>query len=161
MRYASTHVTHFAYDAPVSESHMEVRMRPRTGDGQTCHRYDLQLDPRARPFGFRDHLDNWVDYCSVAARHQALTITARADVQVDPPATLPRSLAIATWDEVDDWARQDAYWDFRHPSTLVRSTPAVAAYAESIPAARGRIADPLSTVRAITTAVHHDFEYAP
>ena len=44
MRYAITHVTRFDYDSPVSESHMEVRMQPRTGERQTC----LAIRPRRR-----------------------------------------------------------------------------------------------------------------
>ena len=34
MRYAITHVTRFAYDRPVSESHMEVRLRPLPAIGR-------------------------------------------------------------------------------------------------------------------------------
>ena len=161
MRYAITHLTHFVYDSPVSESHMEVRMQPRTGDGQTCLLYDLHVEPRARSHAFRDYLSNWVDYFSVPSRHQSLMITARADVQVDAPAELPGSLDAGAWREVEDWSRDDAHWDLRNPSSFVTWTPALTAYAESIPAARGRSADPLSTVREITSAVHRDFEYAP
>ena len=161
MRYAITHITRFAYDSPVSESHMEVRMQPRTGERQTCLRYLLDVEPRARPHAFRDHLSNWVDYFSVPSRHQSLTITARADVQVEPPAELPRSLDAAAWREVDEWSRNDAHWDLRKPSSFAVWTPALIAYAESIPAARGRSTDPLSTAREITSAVHRDFEYAP
>ena len=161
MRYAITHITRFAYDSPVSESHMEVRMQPRTGNGQTCLRYDLHVEPRARPHAFHDYLSNRVDYFSVPGRHQSLTITARADVEVDGRPELPRSLDAAAWREVDDWSRHDAHWDLRKPSSFVAWTPALAAYAESIPTARARSADPLSTVREITSAVHRDFEYAP
>ena len=161
MRYAITHVTRFVYDAPVSESHMEVRMQPRTGRGQTCLRYDLHVEPRARPQAFHDHLGNAVDYFSVPGRHGSLTITARADVQVDGAGELPTSLDSDAWREVDDWSRQDAHWDLRQPSSFAAWTPALTAYAESIPAASGRSMDPLSTVRAITSAVHRDFEYSP
>jgi transglutaminase-like putative cysteine protease len=161
MRYAITHVTRFVYDAPVSESHMEVRMQPRTGPGQTCLHYELQVEPRARPHAFHDHLANAVDYFSVPGRHQSLTITARADVQVDRPRELPASLPSDAWREVDEWSRQDAHWDLRQPSSFAVWTPALTAYAESIPAASARSMDPLSTVRTITSAVHRDFEYSP
>lgn len=161
MRYAIMHVTRFVYDSPVSESHMEVRMQPRTGNRQTCLRYDLHVEPRARPHAFHDYLSNRVDYFSVPGRHQSLTITARTDVEVDGYTDLPRWLDAAAWGEVDDWSRHDAHWDLRKPSSFVAWTPALAAYAESIPTARARSADPLSTVREITSAVHRDFEYAP
>ncbi len=118
MRYAITHLTRFDYDSPVSESHMEVRMQPRTGERQTCLRYLLDVEPRARPHAFRDHLSNWVDYFSVPSRHQSLSITARADVQVEPPAELPQSLDTGAWREVDEWSRHDAHWDLRQPSSF-------------------------------------------
>ena len=161
MRYAITHVTRFDYDSPVSESHMEVRMQPRTGERQTCLRYVLDVEPHARPHAFRDHLSNWVDYFSVPSRHQSLSITARADVQVEPPAELPQSLDTAAWLEVDEWSRHDAHWDLRKPSSFAVWTPALIAYADSIGAARGRSTDPLSTARDITSAVHRDFQYEP
>ena len=161
MRYAITHLTHFAYDSPVSESHMEVRMRPLTAGGQTCHRYALHVEPRARAHGFRDHLSNRVDYFSVPGRHQSLLITARAEVEVARPADLPRSLDAAAWSEIDAWSAQDAHWDLRHPSVFATWTPALLAYAESTPAACSRATDPLSTAREIVSAVHRDFEYSP
>jgi transglutaminase-like putative cysteine protease len=161
MRYAITHLTHFAYDSPISESHMEVRMQPLTGGGQTCLRYDLQVEPRARAHGFRDHLSNWVDYFSVPGRHQSLVITARSEVELDRPTERPRSLDAAAWDEIDGWAASDAHWDLRHPSVFAAWSPALIAYGDSMPAARTRAADPLSAAREIVSAVHREFEYAP
>ena len=160
-RYLITHVTSFAYDAPVSESHMELRMQPSSGGRQNCLRYEVRIDPRARPHTYRDHLGNTVDAFSVPQRHQSLTITATADVLVDPPSSSARSLDISAWKTVDEWVAADAQWDLRHPSAFAVSTPALAAYAESIAAAGDRALDPLSTVREITTAVHRDFAYAP
>jgi transglutaminase-like putative cysteine protease len=160
-RYLITHVTSFDYDTPVSESHMELRMQPASGEGQTCLRYDVRVDPRARPHSYHDHFGNAVDAFSVPHRHQSLTITATAEVVVEPPESIARSLDTSAWRLVDEWAAADAHWDMRHPSNFAVWTPALAAYAESIPAARDRAVDPLSSVREITAAVHRDFEYAP
>jgi transglutaminase-like putative cysteine protease len=161
MRYTISHVTRFTYDSPVSESHMEVRMQPRTGDGQRCLDYHLHIDPRTRPQSYRDHLSNWVDHFSVPHRHEALTITAHARVEVDAPPELPPVLDAAAWHEVDEWSRQDAHWDLWNPSRFAEWTESLTKYAGTIPAARERSTDPLSTVRGIMSAVHRDFEYAP
>jgi transglutaminase-like putative cysteine protease len=161
MLYAITHVTHFAYDAPVSESHMEVRMQPLTRGAQSCLRYELEVEPRVRAQRFRDHLSNWVDYFSVPGRHQSLLITARTDVDVGRPATLPRSLDAAEWDAIDSWVANDAHWDLRNPTAFATWSPALIAYADSVAPARSRVIDPLSAVREIVTRVHRDFEYSP
>ena len=36
MRYTVRHVTRFAYESPVAESVMEVRMQPRSDGRQRC-----------------------------------------------------------------------------------------------------------------------------
>ncbi len=161
MRYAITHMTRFTYGSPVTESHMEVRMQPRTEREQTCLAYELHVDPHARLHSYRDCLTNWVEHFSVPRRHEALTITARSLVAVEALPALPLALDADTWQEVDEWSGQDAHWDLRNPSRFAEWTEALCGYQASIAAARERSADPLSTVRSIMTAVHRDFEYAP
>jgi transglutaminase-like putative cysteine protease len=161
MRYAITHVTRFAYDRPVSESHMEVRLRPLTGDRQTCLSHDVQVSPRARVLDYRDHLGNAVDYFSVPERHESLTITARAEVVVAEQTEVPASLEPSAWQLVNEWAARDDYWDLRHPSALATWSPALIDYAATIAQASDRLLDAMSAVRAVLAAVHRDIEYVP
>jgi transglutaminase-like putative cysteine protease len=161
MRYAITHLTRFAYDRPISDSHMEVRLRPLTDDQQTCLYHEVQVSPRARVLDYRDHLGNAVDYFSVPDRHDSLTITARADVVVAEQTSDSARLERSAWQIVDEWAARDAYWDLSHPSGLATWSSALLEYAATIPQASGRALDPLSTVRAVLAAVHRDIEYAP
>ena len=42
------YVTRFVYQAPISESVMEVRMQPRNEGSQRCQRFELHTTPRAR-----------------------------------------------------------------------------------------------------------------
>ena len=83
--YAIRHLTRFTYASPVSESVMELRMRPATDGAQRCLQFDLQFQPRARVFAYRDSLGNWVHHFDLPRRHGQLAITARAHVQIDEP----------------------------------------------------------------------------
>ncbi len=160
MRYAITHLTHFAYESAVLDSHMEVRMHPLTDSRQTCLAYAVRIDPRARPHSYLDYLGNAVDCFSVPGRHQALTVIASSEVQVERAPQPPASLDPLAWAEVDEWSRRDAHWDLRQPSARAAWSPALTAYAEAV-AGDARSVDPLIAVRRISAAVHRDFAYAP
>ena len=60
MFFSIRHVTRFQYSAPVSESNMEVRMRPRSDGNQRCLKFDLQITPRSKPSSYKDHNANTV-----------------------------------------------------------------------------------------------------
>ena len=45
--YAIRHLTRFTYESPVSESVMELRMRPATDGPQRCLQFEVDLQPRA------------------------------------------------------------------------------------------------------------------
>jgi transglutaminase-like putative cysteine protease len=159
--YAIRHVTRFTYESPVSESLMEVRMQPRTEGTQRCLRFELGIQPRGRVLGYRDYLGNSIHHFDVPARHGQLTVTARAHVQVDEPPPLPEALPEAAWDEADGWTREGEYWDLRHPSRFAVWSEPLLAYAGGLGAAGQRSHDPLTTVRQVMAAIHHDFEYVP
>jgi transglutaminase-like putative cysteine protease len=161
IHYAIQHVTRFTYGSSVSESQIEVRMQPRTEARQTCLDFDLGIEPRSRLLSYRDFLGNWVHHFNVPTRHDQLTVTARARVEVDPPVPLPDTLPGAAWDAIDLWARDGDQWDLRQESRFAVWSDALTAYAETLPVARSRTADPLSTVRAVMADIHRDFEYAP
>jgi transglutaminase-like putative cysteine protease len=169
-RYAIRHITRFNYDVPVSENQMEVRMQPRTEGTQRCLRFELAIAPRARVFGYRDHLGNSVHHFDTPARHTQLTITARAHVELDPAPAIPASLDPLAWREVETWGGRGDLWDFLRPSRFAAWTPTLRDYVTSLTdvpidaAARGEsseAADPLSTIRTVMQGIHRDFEYVP
>ena len=90
--YAIRHLTKFTYASPVSESVMELRMRPATDGDQRCLQFEVDLQPRARVFAYRDFLGNWVHHFDLPRRHGHLAIVARAQVQLDPPPVRPTAL---------------------------------------------------------------------
>jgi transglutaminase-like putative cysteine protease len=162
IRYSIRHITRFNYDVPVSESLMEVRMQPRTEGAQRCLRFELAVAPRARVFGYRDHLGNSIHHFDTPARHTQLTITAHAYVELDPIPSIPGSLDARTWREVDTWSGRGDLWDFLQPSRFAIWTPSLREYAASLSGDRGaRAADPLTTILTVMQGIHRDFEYVP
>src|SRR6516162_3521653 len=101
MFYSIRHLTHFRYDAPVSESLMEVRMHPRTEGGQRCLSFQLTVDPRAQVNGYRDYPGNSVHQFDVRGQHKGLTILAEARVEMQPPDALPERLGADAWRQLD------------------------------------------------------------
>ncbi len=160
-RYAIRHITRFNYDVPVSESLMEVRMQPRTEGTQRCLRFELAVAPRARVFGYRDHLGNSVHHFDTPARHTQLTLTARAYVELDPLPAPPELLDPRTWREVDTWTGRSDLWDFLQPSRFAIWTPALRDYVESVTGSAARTNDPLTAIRMLLQRIHADFEYVP
>lgn len=159
--YAIRHVTRFVYAAPVTESVMELRMRPATEGGQRCLQFEVDLQPRARVFAYRDFLGNWVHHFDLPRKHARLAVTARAQVQLDPPPVYPEALPIEAWREVDAWADRGEHWDFRRPSHFAEWGDALVAFAGELGAVTDRTLDPLGTVRAVMRAIHGGFAYAP
>ncbi len=159
--YAIRHLTRFTYASPVSESVMELRMRPATDGGQRCLQFEVDLQPRARVFAYRDFLGNWVHHFDLPRRHGQLAIVARAQVQLDPPPLLPDALPLDAWNEVDRAAERGEWWDFRQPSHFAVWSDALLGFAASLGPLAERTTDPLTTVRALMAAMHREFGYAP
>ena len=159
--YAIRHTTRFTYTSSVSESVMELRMRPATDGLQRCLQFEVEVSPRARVFAYRDFLGNWVHHFDIPSRHSHLHITARAQVQVDEPALRPQRLSDDAWTEVEGWQESGDHWDFRQPSHFVTWSPALLEFVESLGPAGTRQADPLSTARELMGAIHRGLEYAP
>jgi len=159
--YAIRHVTRFTYAAPVTESVMELRMRPATEGGQRCLQFEIDLQPRARVFAYRDFLGNWVHHFDLPRKHTKLAVTARAQVQIDPPVAYPGTIGHEAWREVDAWADRGEFWDFRQPSHFAEWSEALLAFADELGPVARRDLDPLGTVREVTRAIHGGFAYAP
>jgi len=159
MHFRVSHVTRFRYDAPVSESVMEVRMQPRTEAGQRCLRFELSTSPRARVFAYQDPLGNIVHHFDIPARHRELAITAESVVEFVATPAVPDALPMSAWDALDTEAVQDRHVDFLHPSRFAVYSPALLAFRDELRVRRD--ADPLSTLRRLNARMYDAFEYAP
>jgi transglutaminase-like putative cysteine protease len=157
MHYSIRHVTRFTYDAPVSESVMEVRVQPRTELCQRCLRFELATTPRSNVLAYRDPLGNIVHHFDIPGRHSQLTITADAIVEFvghpEPDGPLTPDL----WPELDALVEGGEYWDFVAESSFARGSDGLAAFAASLGLSRSH--DPLTVLTAVGRAMHDQFAY--
>jgi transglutaminase-like putative cysteine protease len=166
MHYTIRHITRFRYSAAIAESVMELRMQPRSDLGQRCLSFAVSTTPRSRIAAYADYLGNTIHHFNVPRPHTQLEIITQALVESttlppDPAATTQR--AQSAWAALDEHARQGLDWDFLQPSQFVQWTPLLLEFAHEIAAAQrmSADADPLTTLRAITSSIYERFEYVP
>jgi len=159
MFYSIRHVTQFRYDAPVSESLMEVRMHPRTEASQRCLSFHLRVDPRANVSSYRDYMGNSVHHFDVPGKHTQLRIIAESLVEVQSLDELPESLDGAAWDELDALAASSDYWEMLMPSQFAQRSPALERLIAELRVERRD--DPLSFLRELNASLHTWFDYVP
>jgi transglutaminase-like putative cysteine protease len=159
MRYTVYHLTHFRYDAPVSESVMEVRMQPRTESVQRCLRFELATTPRARVFAYQDPEGNVVHHFDVPARHRELTVVAESVVEFVSDIAIPPCCDKAAWDLLDERGTRERFFEFLEPSHFAKPTEALTAFGREL--GLSRETDPLSLVRRLKHQLYDAFEYSP
>ena len=159
MRYSVRHVTRFAYDAPVSESVMEVRMQPRSDALQRCLQFSFTTTPGARVLTYQDHDGNSIHFFNIPARHARLILTAEALVECDSSPELPGELGLDAWTELDALAHSGEWWEYLAPSTFTRPTPRLQQLAREFALARTH--DPLALLRRAMALTYEHFEYKP
>jgi transglutaminase-like putative cysteine protease len=160
MFYAIRHVTRYRYSRPVWQSIMEVRMHPRTDQAQRCFTFQLSVNPRARIFGFTDHLGNHVHHFDLPAHHRALTIVADSLVNIDPAEPLPPALPYDAWQDLARLIDEDDHWPMLMSSQYARWSPQVEAFARELGLAERDGRDPLTLVRVVADAINTTFDYA-
>src|SRR3954465_6453780 len=116
MYYTVRHTTKFRYSSWITESIMEVRIQPRSEGTQHCLDFRLSTSPVAQIYNYRGENGNRVHHFDVPNRHNHLTISAEAIVDVSTPVVLPETLTPAAWDELDILTADDEYWDTLHDS---------------------------------------------
>ena len=109
MYYTIRHVTKFTYEAPITESVMEVRMQSRNEGGQRCIRFGLSTAPTARVKMYPDHEGNIVHHFNIPGRHSRLTVTAEALVECIAMRPLPHRLGPAAWSRLDAMASSGCF----------------------------------------------------
>ncbi|EHB50441.1 transglutaminase domain protein [Mycolicibacterium rhodesiae JS60] len=158
--YRITHRTEYSYSDVVTSSYGRGHLTPRDTTGQRCLSYELEIDPvPADRSTSRDVYGNISSYFHVTERHNALTVTSRSIVEVDPPPAelYEAGWALAPWEAVRPVGHNGALaseftLDLRPPEI----TDAVRAYA-ALSFTPGR---PLVEVlRDLSTRIFSDFTY--
>lgn len=159
MLYTVRHVTRFAYESPISESVMEVRMQPRTDANQRCIQFGLTTVPVSRVLMYQDHDGNIVHHFGIPARHSRLTLTAEALVEVGPAPLIPYDLGEGSWEQLDAITASGEFWEYLNPSPYTKPTARLEKLASEIRLDRAE--DPLLLLRRLNTEVYDRFEYSP
>jgi transglutaminase-like putative cysteine protease len=159
MLYTVRHVTRFAYEAPISESVMEVRMQPRTNANQRCIQFGLSTAPVARVLMYQDHDGNIVHHFGIPSQHSRLTVTAEALVETGPAPLIPYDLGPDAWERLDGITASGEFWEYLNPSPYTHPTTLLTKLAAEL--RLERVDDPLLLLRRLNTELYDRFEYSP
>lgn len=108
---------------------------------------------------YRDWLGNEVHHFDVPGRHARLSVVAESLVEMRPHADLPERLDDDAWDALDAMTAGGEYHDYLADSAFARATPALVDYANELGLSRD--ADPLTTLRELTSTMAEQFAYTP
>ncbi len=158
MIYSVRHVTKFRYKPAVRESVMEVRMQPRSDDGQRCLSFSLDVRPVATIMQYRDFTGNDVHHFDIAGSHGELVVKAQSVVDVLPPMN-PFLEAERTWDDLDRMVSAGDYWEMMLASRFAHSTPLLEELADEMKLSRR--GTPLELLLEINQGIHERFSYVP
>ena len=161
MAYAIRHVTRYRYSAPIVESHLEVRMQPRSEGYQRCWDFRLRTaPPRAR---IDSHRDSWGTTVQLLRRPRPPHPPddhGRGPRRVPPLAADPRTAGGRRLGR--------AGRDCPVPRTTGRCSPPASSPAAHTPARTfaheldiSRLNDPLTTLRELNHALFVHFDYVP
>jgi len=155
-RYRLVHTTEFVYDAPVSESYNEVRLRPLHDERQSCLSFRLTTTPGSRGTAYRDSHGNWVHQFNVLPEHHRLKVEAESVVLAHASESPSDLTPLADLDSRRDQMDEE-HFDFMAATGYV---PHLAALKEIISAAEqisgGTVA---GFAQAASETIHSRFRY--
>jgi transglutaminase-like putative cysteine protease len=84
MRFRVSHITHYVYSSPASESFAELRVWPQDSESQTVISRSLEVDPQVPVAHYTDYFGNKVEYFSIPNQHREVRVKATAEVETIP-----------------------------------------------------------------------------
>ncbi len=81
-----SHQTSYEYDAPVQYALQQLRLRPRSGNGQQVLDWRVDVDGARDELQFEDQHENLVDLVSIEPGHHAVHITCSGEVETEDRA---------------------------------------------------------------------------
>jgi transglutaminase-like putative cysteine protease len=163
MRYRSSHVTTYVYEAPVTQCLSQAHLIPRTLPTQHVSSSSIVVEPAAVSAEHRiDYFGNHVSLFSILDKHDRLVVTSNSVVDVNsvPVDHLPRT----PWEEVrtflsqyPDEAALQAF-EFIFDSPFVATSAELEAYGAKSLTPGVPIADAAID---LLSRIHKDFKYSP
>ena len=123
------HKLRFNYDAYIHESHVELRVQPRSKQRQSLHEWHLEVGPRTRPARWgEDWIGNIFHWFSIADWHDRIEVLCKSIVETSPAEQAAAQLS----DPITSTRagmREYEFLLFRGP--IIRSESLELAYAEA------------------------------
>jgi transglutaminase-like putative cysteine protease len=107
VRLQVAHRTQLTYGQPIAETHMELRLQPREGAGQTLESFRLHVEPASEVRTYRDAFGNPVHYFNHVPPHDRVEVVGHSVVTThgetaDPDDTLFSQDFLQFREPVDD-----------------------------------------------------------
>ncbi len=148
------HVTGFTYAGTAYASYNEARMTPLTVAGQNTLFSQIECNPGAATWRYRDYWGTAVTVFDLQRPHQQLRVTASSLVET---ADRPVPDARLSWEELRAPSTVDKFLEYLTPTELTAVDDELAEVAASV--AGGASAD--DTAQAIAEWVRGQVEYQP
>jgi len=159
VRFHITHLTHYQYAEPASESYMEARIAPLSTPAQTVQRRTLTITPGARVTTYRDYFGNAVEQFSIIHRHPDLVLRSESEVETHPVVVSPDAFDISISEARQIYRGQLlARFDYLRPSAGVQLGRTVFDHANRMFRPRDQLGDALHR---LMHWVHDFFTYQP
>ena len=162
MRYHTSHITRYLYEAPVSQCLSETRLIPRTLPGQRLLTSQIQVGPEPQVTDHRkDYFGNDVSSFAIFRSHDRFTTTATGTVEVTASAAPMASVA---WEQVRDQVAAQETEDCLAAYEFVFDSPYVAAARELAEFARPTFSAGRPFAEAaheLSHRIHEEFTYLP
>jgi transglutaminase-like putative cysteine protease len=157
MRFHITHLTHYRYADPASESYMEARIAVPSSHAQTVVRRALTIAPETRVTSYHDYYGNTVEQFSIIHRHPELVLRAETEVDTHPVLVAPEALDITISEARQIYRGQLlARFDYLRPSAGVQLSRAVFDHANRFFRPGGQLGE---AVHELLHWVHGYFKY--
>ncbi len=156
MKLNVIHRTRFTYGAPVRESFNDARLQPLGSARQTCHRFELKVQPSPRMLHYTDFYGNSVHQFEILPFHGELLVEAVSTVTTKDLPVLATGVSTFALGAPDPLAGVERCFDYLQPSTYVDVTPETSRLARS---ALGDRTDAWQAAQAVMTFVHREFVY--
>jgi len=159
MLFEVRHITQYRYDQAVRESMVELRMQPRRTSDQGLLSFELEIEPHAQVLSYADNWGNAVHHFDVPHAHDSLDIITRSVVETYALATLPATLSMDEWSQLESGAVRGECWDFLAMHGFIVETEALRAFIDSHGLAALRDKDPLTAMRELSQTLYDAFDY--
>ncbi|MDJ0784410.1 MAG: transglutaminase family protein [Desulfosarcinaceae bacterium] len=165
MTYRIHHETRYRYAERTTVSYNEIRLCPRTADGQSLEEKKVHIEPPPAELRERtDYFGNVVWYVAIQQPHEQMRVTVDSRVRLNRPA-LPADLSQSVaWEAAVERLQSTADTEITAAAEYLLNSPLIAADAALAAYARPSFAPHRPLMLAVSDLmqrIHAEFEFMP